>query len=113
MHDLVIRNGLVVDGSGAAPFRADIAVDGDTISAIGEVSDAGALPAPPLLPAAPLARCSLLRSAVLRLLDRSGGLFVHHLAQDTDAIVADRGVTLPGHHQVRALLRFLAERTLG
>jgi N-acyl-D-amino-acid deacylase len=38
MHDLVIRNGTVVDGSGSpvrAPGTADIAVDGDRISAVG------------------------------------------------------------------------------
>ena len=38
MHDLVIRNGTVVDGSGGAlraPGTADIAVDGDGISAVG------------------------------------------------------------------------------
>ena len=28
-HDLVIRNGTVVDGSGADPFCGDIAVDGE------------------------------------------------------------------------------------
>ncbi len=38
MHDLVIRNGTVVDGSGGparVPRTADIAVDGDRISAVG------------------------------------------------------------------------------
>ncbi len=35
MHDLVIRNGLVVDGTGAAPFRGDIAIDDGRIAAIG------------------------------------------------------------------------------
>ena len=37
MHDLVIRNGAVVDGTGgpARPATADIAVDGDRITAIG------------------------------------------------------------------------------
>jgi N-acyl-D-aspartate/D-glutamate deacylase len=40
-HDLVIRNGSVVDGSGKAPFQGDVAVDGNTISAIGEVPDKG------------------------------------------------------------------------
>lgn len=36
MHDLVIRNGLVVDGTGADPMAVDIAVDGDKIVAMGE-----------------------------------------------------------------------------
>jgi N-acyl-D-aspartate/D-glutamate deacylase len=34
MHDLVIRGGTVVDGSGAAPRTADVAIDGDRISAV-------------------------------------------------------------------------------
>ena len=29
MHDLVIRGGKVVDGTGAAPVTADVAIDGD------------------------------------------------------------------------------------
>ena len=40
-HDLVIRNGTVVDGTGDAPFEGDVAIDGDTISAVGEVSGKG------------------------------------------------------------------------
>ena len=36
MHDLVIRNGLVVDGTGAPPRRADVAVDGDRIVEVGD-----------------------------------------------------------------------------
>ena len=35
MFDLVIRNGLVVDGTGGEPFTADVAVAGDRIAAIG------------------------------------------------------------------------------
>ena len=35
MHDLLIRNGTIYDGSGGAPVAADIAIDGDTITAIG------------------------------------------------------------------------------
>ena len=37
MHDLVIRNGLVIDGTGSAAFPADVAVDGDRITAVGRV----------------------------------------------------------------------------
>lgn len=35
MHDLVIRNGTVVDGTGAPRFVADVAVDGGLITAVG------------------------------------------------------------------------------
>jgi N-acyl-D-aspartate/D-glutamate deacylase len=35
MHDVVISGGLVVDGLGSEPRRADVAIDGDTIVAIG------------------------------------------------------------------------------
>jgi cytosine/adenosine deaminase-related metal-dependent hydrolase len=35
VHDLVIRNGLVVDGTGAPPFHADVAVEGDRIIDVG------------------------------------------------------------------------------
>lgn len=40
-HDLVIRNGLVVDGTGAGPIRADVAVDGDRITEVGPVEGRG------------------------------------------------------------------------
>ncbi len=36
-HDLVIRNGLVVDGTGADPVHADVAVTGDRITDVGAV----------------------------------------------------------------------------
>ena len=36
MHDLVIRNGRVVDGTGAPAFEADIAIDGGVITAVGK-----------------------------------------------------------------------------
>jgi N-acyl-D-amino-acid deacylase len=35
VHDLVIRGGLVVDGSGAPARRADVAVDGERIAEVG------------------------------------------------------------------------------
>lgn len=41
MHDIVIRNGTVVDGSGAPKFVGDIAIDGDRIAAVGVVSGKG------------------------------------------------------------------------
>jgi N-acyl-D-aspartate/D-glutamate deacylase len=41
MHDLVIRNGTVVDGSGAPARSADIAIDGETITAVGTVEGTG------------------------------------------------------------------------
>ena len=42
VHDLVIRGGLVVDGTGGAPRPADVAVDGSSITAVGVVPDRGA-----------------------------------------------------------------------
>ncbi|MBV9413260.1 MAG: amidohydrolase family protein, partial [Acidimicrobiia bacterium] len=41
MHDLVIRGGTVVDGSGGPARTADIAVDGDRIVAVGSVASSG------------------------------------------------------------------------
>ena len=40
--DLLIRGGQVIDGSGAARYRADVGVIGDRIAAIGELSRASA-----------------------------------------------------------------------
>ena len=40
-HDVVIRGGSVVDGTGAEPYSADIAIDGDTITEIGKVTGRG------------------------------------------------------------------------
>src|SRR4051794_1504254 len=40
-HDLVIRGGTVVDGSGFGAYRADVAIDGDRIAAIGRITDRG------------------------------------------------------------------------
>ena len=42
MADLVIRNGTIVDGTGAPPFQGDVAVTGDTITAVGGVDERGA-----------------------------------------------------------------------
>lgn len=41
MHDLVIRNGKIYDGTGAEPFIGDVAIDGDRITAVGEVTSKG------------------------------------------------------------------------
>ncbi len=40
--DLIIRRGLIVDGTGAEPFIGDVAIDGDTIVAMGVVDGEGA-----------------------------------------------------------------------
>jgi N-acyl-D-amino-acid deacylase len=34
-HDWVLRNGTIYDGGGGAPFVGDVAIDGDTVAAIG------------------------------------------------------------------------------
>jgi N-acyl-D-amino-acid deacylase len=38
-HDLIIRNGTIVDGTGRDPYRGDVAVDGDRITAISDLTD--------------------------------------------------------------------------
>ena len=40
-HDLVIRGGDVIDGTGAAARRADVAIDGGRIVAVGKVDGRG------------------------------------------------------------------------
>jgi N-acyl-D-amino-acid deacylase len=41
MHDLVIRNGKIFDGSGDKPFVGDIAIDDGKISFVGKVTNSG------------------------------------------------------------------------
>jgi N-acyl-D-aspartate/D-glutamate deacylase len=41
VHDIVIRNGLLIDGTGSPAVRGDLAIDGERITAVGEVSDTG------------------------------------------------------------------------
>jgi len=41
-HDIVIKNGTVVDGTGAPAQRADVAIDGDRVSVVGTVDASGA-----------------------------------------------------------------------
>ena len=41
-HGLVIRNGQIVDGTGNPSYKGDVAVDGDTITALGTVTKKGA-----------------------------------------------------------------------
>ncbi len=40
--DIIIKNGLIYDGSGGAPFKADVGVKGDRIAAVGDLSGASA-----------------------------------------------------------------------
>ena len=41
MHDVVIRGGAILDGSGGPPRDGDVAIDGDRIAAVGAVPDRG------------------------------------------------------------------------
>ena len=41
MHDLVVRNGTVIDGLGGRPVIADVAIDEDTITSVGTVDERG------------------------------------------------------------------------
>lgn len=43
VHDLVIRGGTVVDGSGGEPRTGDVAIDADRVTAVGAV-DGEAVP---------------------------------------------------------------------
>jgi N-acyl-D-amino-acid deacylase len=39
-YDVIIRNGNIYDGSGNKPYQADVAINADTIAAIGDLSNA-------------------------------------------------------------------------
>lgn len=41
-YDTIIRNGMIYDGSGGEPFKADIAINADTIAFIGDLKQASA-----------------------------------------------------------------------
>src|SRR5687767_1427918 len=41
-YDVIIRNGAIYDGNGGAPFKGDIAISGDSIAAVGDLSNAKA-----------------------------------------------------------------------
>ncbi len=40
--DLILRNGLIIDGTGAAPYEGDVSIAGDRIQAVGRVRERGA-----------------------------------------------------------------------
>ena len=40
-HDLVIRNGKIIDGSGSKPFFGDIAIDDGIITSVGKINGSG------------------------------------------------------------------------
>ena len=41
MHDIVIRGGIIIDGTGRPPFTGDLAVDNERIAAIGGKAGSG------------------------------------------------------------------------
>ncbi len=41
-HDVVITNGMLVDGTGSPARRADVGIDGDRITAVGDIDASGA-----------------------------------------------------------------------
>src|SRR5436853_6368045 len=43
-YDVLIKGGTVYDGTGASPVRADVAIKGDRIAAIGDLKSADARP---------------------------------------------------------------------
>lgn len=40
-HDVVIRGGEIADGTGGEPYRGDVAIDADRITAVGDVAERG------------------------------------------------------------------------
>ena len=40
-YDLIVRNGTVIDGTGAEPFQADVAIKDGLIAAVGQIDGAG------------------------------------------------------------------------
>jgi len=42
MLDLVIKNGIVIDGTGSPGYRADVGIQGDRIAGVGELGSSGA-----------------------------------------------------------------------
>src|ERR1700746_2128886 len=40
-HDIVIRGGKIVDGTGREPYRGDLGIDGGAITAVGVVEGRG------------------------------------------------------------------------
>ncbi|MDQ6756399.1 MAG: D-aminoacylase [Bacteroidota bacterium] len=41
-YDVIIRNGIIYDGNGGAPYKADIAINADTIAFIGDLKNVSA-----------------------------------------------------------------------
>ena len=41
-YDLILRGGTIYDGSGGQPFTGDVAFQGDTIAALGDIGKANA-----------------------------------------------------------------------
>ena len=41
-YDTIIRNGMIYDGKGGAPFKGDVAINADTIAFIGDLKNASA-----------------------------------------------------------------------
>ena len=39
-HDVILRNGLLIDGSGTAGYVGDLGIDGNRIAAIGDLGHA-------------------------------------------------------------------------
>ena len=41
-YDIILRNGMIYDGSGGQPYVGDVAFDGDVIAALGDIGEATA-----------------------------------------------------------------------
>ena len=41
-YDTIVRNGMIYDGNGGEPYKADVAINADTIAFIGNLSNESA-----------------------------------------------------------------------
>jgi len=42
VYDVILRGGMIYDGSGGQPYTGDVALEGDLIAALGDIGDASA-----------------------------------------------------------------------
>ena len=79
-YDVLIRGGLICDGSGDAPYLGDVAIQGDSIAAVGKLADAKAKK---VIEAKGKATG---KAVMIASHDRNASIFVHRGANETIAV---------------------------